>query len=140
MAGTAVTPREEAALERGVPPTRRIMPMWRSGLSRGTTPGRLRTILAMLILVTLAWGALATFTVAQHASAAGTVVAANEPLTFDAQQIWSSLSDADDQAATAILAGGVEPRRYGSGMTPTSRRRRSPSRTRRPAAAPRPTS
>jgi len=109
MAGTAVTPRGEAALERGMPPARRIMPMWRPGLSRGTTPGRLRAILVLLILVTLAWGALATFTVAQHASAAGTVVAANEPLTFDAQQIWGSLSDADDQAATAILAGGVEP-------------------------------
>jgi hypothetical protein len=83
--------------------------MWRSGEGRGTTPGRLRTLLILLILATLAWGALATFTVAQHASAAGAVVAANEPLTFDAQQIWSSLSDADDQATTAILAGGVEP-------------------------------
>ena len=45
--------------------------MWRSGTSRGTTPGRLRTMLVLLILATLAWGALATFTVAQHASAAG---------------------------------------------------------------------
>jgi hypothetical protein len=78
-------------------------------MSRGTTPGRLRTILVLLILATVACGALATSTVARHASAAGAVVAANEPLTLDAQQIWSSLSDADDQAATAILAGGVEP-------------------------------
>jgi hypothetical protein len=115
MAGTAVTPRGGAALEhgvapeRGMPSARRMIPMWRAGTSRGTTPGRLRTMLALLILATLAWGALATFTVAQHASAAGDVVAANEPLTLDAQQIWSSLSDADDQAATAILAGGVEP-------------------------------
>lgn len=115
MAGTAVTPRGGAALEhgaapeRGMPSARRMIPMWRVGTSRGTTPGRLRTMLVLLILATLAWGALATFTVAQHASAAADVVAANEPLTFDAQQIWSSLSDADDQATTAILAGGVEP-------------------------------
>jgi hypothetical protein len=109
MAGTAVTPRGGAALKDSMPSVRRMMPMWRSETSRGTTPGRLRTMLVLLILATLAWGALATFTVEQHASAAGNVVAANEPLTFDAQQIWSKLSDADDQAATAILAGGVEP-------------------------------
>jgi hypothetical protein len=109
MAGTAVTSRDEAALEHGMPSTRRIMPMWRSGMSRGTTPGRLRTMLVLLILATLAWGVLATFTVAQHSSAAATVVGASEPLTDDAQQIWSRLSDADDAAATAILAGGVEP-------------------------------
>jgi hypothetical protein len=86
-----------------------MVPGWRPGAGRGTTPGRLRTTLILLILATLGWGALATLTVAQHASAAGAVVAANEPLTLDAQQVWSSLSDADDQAATAILAGGVEP-------------------------------
>jgi hypothetical protein len=78
-------------------------------MNRGTTPGKLRRMLVLLILASLAWGALATFTVAQHSSAAGTVVAASEPLTVDAEQIWRSLSDADDAATTAILAGGVVP-------------------------------
>lgn len=109
MAGTVVTPRGGAALEDNRSSARRMVPLWGSETSRGTTPGRLRTMLVLLILATLAWGALATLTVEQHASAAGNVVAVNEPLTLDAQQIWSSLSDADDQAATAILAGGVEP-------------------------------
>jgi hypothetical protein len=68
-------------------------------------------MLALLILGSLAWGALATFAVAQHASAARTVVAASEPLTVDAEQVWRSLSDADDAATTAILAGGVTPQR-----------------------------
>ncbi len=109
MAGTMVTPRDGAVLERGMPPTRRLVPRWQSVMSRGTTPGTLRRMLGLLILASLAWGVLATFTVAQHSSAAGTVVAASEPLTLDAQQIWGSLSDADDAAATAILAGGVQP-------------------------------
>src|SRR5215469_10057523 len=82
---------------------------WRSRMSSGTTPGRLRLMLALLVLGSLAWGALATFTAALHTSGAGDVVAASEPLTFDAQQIWRSLSDANDQAATAIVAGGLEP-------------------------------
>jgi hypothetical protein len=37
------------------------------------------------------------------------VVAASEPLAYDAQQIWTTLSDANDAAAAGILAGGVEP-------------------------------
>jgi len=66
-------------------------------------------MLAWLILATLAWGALASFTASQHASGATAVVAASEPLAYDAQQIWTSLSDANDAAAAGILAGGVEP-------------------------------
>jgi hypothetical protein len=66
-------------------------------------------MLAWLILATLAWGALASFTASQHASGAGTVVAASEPLAYDAQLIWTSLSDANDAAAAGILSGGVEP-------------------------------
>jgi hypothetical protein len=109
MAGTAVAPRGRAEPERGALPVRRMTPRLRSALTGTTTPGKLRSMLALLILGSLAWGALATFTVAQHASAAGTVVAASEPLTVDAEQIWRSLSDADDAATTAILAGGVTP-------------------------------
>ncbi|HEX8005702.1 MAG TPA: hypothetical protein VF482_04655, partial [Trebonia sp.] len=43
---------------------------WRPGLSVGTTPGRLRLALIALVTASLAWGALAGFTVNQYSSAA----------------------------------------------------------------------
>ena len=36
-------------------------------------------------------------------------MAAREPLTLDAQQIYRGLSDADAAAASAFLSGGLEP-------------------------------
>lgn len=52
-----------------------------------TTPGRLRLLLVVLVLLSLAWGALAAFTVNQYASAASAEVAVREPLSLDGQQI-----------------------------------------------------
>ena len=52
---------------------------------------------------------LAALTADQHASAAANVVAVSEPLSLDAEQIYTSLSDADATAANAFLAGGLEP-------------------------------
>jgi len=74
-----------------------------------TTPGKLRLLLVVLVVLSLAWGVLATLTADQHASAAADVVAAREPLTLDAQQIYRGLSDADATAASAFLSGGLEP-------------------------------
>ena len=74
-----------------------------------TTPGRLRLLLGVLVLLSLAWGALAAFAVYQYASAASTVVAVREPLSLSARQIYRHLSDANDTAATAFLSGGLEP-------------------------------
>jgi hypothetical protein len=82
---------------------------WRSRLDGATTPARLRLLLALLILLSLAWGVLAALTADQHASAAADVVAVSEPLSLDAEQIYTSLSDADATAASAFLAGGLEP-------------------------------
>jgi hypothetical protein len=73
-----------------------------------TTPGRLRLLIAVLVLLSLAWGGLATFTANQYASAASGVVSVREPLSQDALQIYQKLSDANDTAATAFLAGGQE--------------------------------
>jgi len=81
---------------------------WRPRLD-GATPARLRLLLALLILLSLAWGVLAALTADQHASAAADVVAVSEPLSLDAEQIYTSLSDADATAANAFLAGGLEP-------------------------------
>jgi hypothetical protein len=82
---------------------------WRPRLDGATTPARLRLLLALLILLSLAWGVLAALTADQHASAASDVVAVSEPLSLDAEQIYTSLSDAGATAATAFLAGGLEP-------------------------------
>ena len=84
---------------------------WRPRLDGATTPARLRLLLALLILLSLAWGVLAALTADQHASAAADVVAVSEPLSLDAEQIYTSLSDADATAANAFLAGGLEPAR-----------------------------
>ena len=75
----------------------------------GSTPAKLRLLLAGLLAVSLLWGAVAAWTVAGHASAAGNVVAVSEPLSLDAQQIYRSLSDADATEAAAFLSGGLEP-------------------------------
>ena len=78
-------------------------------LDLATTPGRLRLLLGGLVLLSLAWGALAAFTASQYAAAASSVVTVREPLSLDAQQIYSRLSDANDAATTAFLTGGLEP-------------------------------
>jgi hypothetical protein len=81
----------------------------RSWLDLGSTPGRLRVALIAFVAASLAWGALAAFTVNQYSSAADGVVATSESLTLDAQHIYQDLSDADDTEATAFLNGGLEP-------------------------------
>ncbi|HET9972052.1 MAG TPA: hypothetical protein VFQ68_27720 [Streptosporangiaceae bacterium] len=82
---------------------------WRSRLDGAATPMRLGLLLAVLIVFSLAWGVLAGLTASQHASAAADVVAVSEPLSLDAEQIYTSLSDAGAIAASAFLAGGLEP-------------------------------
>ena len=81
----------------------------RRRLDLATTPGRLRLLLGGLVLLSLAWGGLAAFTASQYAAATASVVAVREPLSLDAQRIYSRLSDANDAAATAFLTGGLEP-------------------------------
>ena len=82
---------------------------WRSRLDGAATPTRLGLLLAVLTVFSLAWGVLAGLTASQHASAAADVVAVSEPLSLDAEQIYTSLSDAGATAASAFLAGGLEP-------------------------------
>jgi len=76
----------------------------RASLTGTTTPARLRLLLAVTIAASLLWGAAAAWTASQRTSAAGNVVAATEPLSYDAQQIYQSLSDADATQAAAFLA------------------------------------
>jgi hypothetical protein len=86
--------------------TGRIRRRW---LGLATTPGRMRLLLAGLIVGSLAWGALAAGTAARYAAAASSVGTTREPLSLDAQRIYARLSDANDAAATAFLTGGTEP-------------------------------
>lgn len=80
----------------------------RRSLTRAGTPGVLRLLLIGLVAASVVWGAVGAWTVSQHASAASEVVAASEPLSLAAQQMYQSLSDADVTATTAILAGPPE--------------------------------
>ncbi len=92
--------RQQAILTGNVPAARRLP---------ATTPRVLALLMTGLVVASLVWGAVAAFAVSQHSSAASGVVAAGEPLSFDAQQMYQSLSDADVTATTAFLAGLTEP-------------------------------
>jgi hypothetical protein len=74
-------------------------------LAAATTPILLRILMIVLLLASLAWGAVGAWAVGQHASAAQDVVSTSEPLSLSAQQMYRSLSDADVTAATAFLSG-----------------------------------
>jgi hypothetical protein len=77
--------------------------------SRRATPDRLRLALAGTVAFSLLWGAAAAWTAAVRTSAADSVVAVSEPLSFDAQQIYQSLSDANATEAAAFLAATEPP-------------------------------
>jgi hypothetical protein len=68
-------------------------------------PASLRLLLIGLLVAAVAYGAVGTWTVIQHASAAQDVVSTSEPLSLAAQRMYQALSDADVTATTAFLAG-----------------------------------
>jgi hypothetical protein len=78
-------------------------------LAPGLTSAMLRLLIVGLVVASVAWGALASWTVSQHASAASIVVSSSEPLSLDAQRMYQALSDADITVTTAFLAGPAEP-------------------------------
>ena len=62
-----------------------------------------------LLAAAVAYGAVGTWTVIQHASAAQDVVSTSEPLSLAAQRMYQALSDADVTATTAFLVGPSVP-------------------------------
>jgi hypothetical protein len=74
-----------------------------------TSPGQLWLARVGLVILGLAWDALTTLMVIQHASAAHDVAATDESPSLDAQQIYQSLADADVTVSTAYLYGRTEP-------------------------------
>ena len=74
-----------------------------------TTPAKLRLLLVGLVVLCLVWGGLAAWVVSQRAAGANNAVSSSETLSLDGQRIYRALSDADATAASAFLAGGLEP-------------------------------
>lgn len=62
-------------------------------------------LLLLSVAVCLVWGTVATWSAAQRTSAANPIVASIGPLSYDAQQAYRSLSDADASEANAYLSG-----------------------------------
>jgi hypothetical protein len=70
------------------------------------TPGRLRVLMGVLLLLSLAWGGIGAWAVAAHAGPAHAVAYTNEPLSLRAQQLYADLADADVTITTAYLQAG----------------------------------
>jgi ABC-type multidrug transport system fused ATPase/permease subunit len=89
------------ALSPGAPQATRTEPRRR----RRTVPADLRLLLIVLVAAAVAYGAVGTWTVIQHGSAAQNVVSTSEPLSLGAQRMYQALSDADVTATTSFLIG-----------------------------------
>jgi hypothetical protein len=77
-----------------------------------STPVAMRTLLAALVLLSLAWGAFGGWVASEHSSAAHAAVTVDEPLSLDASQMYESIADADVTVTTAFLASsqpGLQP-------------------------------
>ncbi|BCJ34458.1 hypothetical protein Athai_19610 [Actinocatenispora thailandica] len=98
LAPTAPTPPAPA-----VDPTRPGL-----GALARTTPGRLTILLALLVVLGLAFGTAMVVGVQQRGGRLDEVRSHSGPLTVQAQQLYRSLSDADATAASSFLTGGVE--------------------------------
>ncbi|HET9138702.1 hypothetical protein [Actinophytocola sp.] len=77
--------------------------------SAGSTPGRLSVIAAALVALTLLTGLFGALALQEKQATIDDLIQHREPLAAAAQQVYRSLSDADATAASAFLAGGVEP-------------------------------
>ncbi|WP_454790508.1 hypothetical protein [Mycolicibacterium lutetiense] len=74
------------------------------------TPGRIAVLAVVLIAAVLTVGVAASVTESSRQRELETLRSHTEPLADAAQRIYSALSSANTTAATAFLAGGVEPR------------------------------
>lgn len=90
-------------------PAGRATALRRVTRSATTTPGRLSLVAVGLALLTTLAGLFAALTLQDKQDTLDELVAHREPLAAAAQLIYRSLSDADATAASAFLAGGVEP-------------------------------
>jgi hypothetical protein len=75
------------------------------------TPGKLRALLAGLVLLSLAWGAFGGWVAVRHSSAADSLGTVNERLALDSRQMYQSIADADATITAAFLASSTPPLR-----------------------------
>ena len=78
-------------------------------LSRRTTPVRLRVAAVSIALLSVVAGLVAAIAVSERQSATSSAWQSSEPLLVTAQEIDTSLSDADTTAAAAFLQGQLVP-------------------------------
>ncbi|WP_198289418.1 hypothetical protein [Rhodococcus sp. AW25M09] len=94
---TTATPVGAAA---GKPPVRYTM---------RSTPARLVAMGTALVILALTVGSLASTAVTERVDTLGTLLVRTEPFANSAQNLYGALSVADAAAATAFIAGGLEP-------------------------------
>ncbi|MGB2718295.1 MAG: hypothetical protein WBF80_16360 [Rhodococcus sp. (in: high G+C Gram-positive bacteria)] len=94
---TTATPVGVAA---GKPPVRYTM---------RSTPARLVAMGIALVVLALTVGNLASTAVTDRVDTLGTLLVRTEPFANSAQNLYGALSVADAAAATAFIAGGLEP-------------------------------
>jgi hypothetical protein len=70
---------------------------------RSTTPVAMRTLLAALVLLSLAWGAFGGWVASEHSSAAHAALTVDEPLSLNASQMYESIADSDVTITAAYL-------------------------------------
>lgn len=106
MVSVAVRPVVEDGLPAQAP--QRSRPAEKLAHWRETTPGRLSSLAAALVVV-IALAGLAAAMTAQHKwDSTWDLVEAHEPTAADVQRLYRALSDADVTAARAFLAAGAE--------------------------------
>ncbi|WP_045742933.1 hypothetical protein [Actinoplanes rectilineatus] len=76
---------------------------------RRTSPGRLRLMLAVLLVLAALTGTVAGLTARAAATGTADLGGRAQPLLTEAETIYSRLADADTTAAQAFLSGGQEP-------------------------------
>lgn len=76
---------------------------------RHGTPATIQALIALLVILALAWGGFAAWAVAQHSSAASSLAHADEPYSYDAQQLYLAIADADVTITTSFLKDSAVP-------------------------------
>jgi hypothetical protein len=73
------------------------------------TPATIQALIALLVILALAWGGFAAWAVAQHSSAASSLAHEDEPYSYDAQQLYLAIADADVTITTSFLKDASAP-------------------------------
>ena len=102
-------PRAAAGQHATAPPRgRRQASLAAMAVGRGT-PATIQALIALLVILAIAWGGIAAWTVDQHSSAASSLAHEDEPYSYDAQQLYLAIADADVTITTSFLQDSAVP-------------------------------